>query len=64
MLIVPGVMGVCSFSGKLNRYENSVRGSMFCSELSKRLRLHHFDIDKKGIAKASKKQRPKLDGQL
>lgn len=64
MLIVPGVMGVCSFSGKLNKYENSVRGSMFCSELSKRLRLHHFDIDKKGTAKALKKQHPKLDGQL
>ena len=49
MLIVPGTMGVCVQSGKLDSYKNSVRGTQFCLELSKKLSLHQFFIDNKNL---------------
>ena len=42
-------MGVCGFSSKLDKYRNSVRGTMYCNELSNALGLHNFNIDKKSL---------------
>ena len=40
--VVPGLMGMCTFSPPLDEYNNSVRGIHFCQELSKRHQLHYF----------------------
>jgi glutaminase len=40
--VIPGKMGVGTFSPGLDRFGNSVRGVMVCHELSERLGLHVF----------------------
>jgi glutaminase len=42
MAMLPGRMGIGSFSPKLDIHGNSVRGIMACKELSDRFRLHLF----------------------
>jgi glutaminase len=43
MLVVPGVMGVCIWSPRLDSLGNSVRGVAFCKELVTRYNFHVFD---------------------
>jgi glutaminase len=43
MLVVPGVMGVCIWSPRLDPVGNSVRGVAFCKELVTRYNFHVFD---------------------
>ncbi len=43
MLVVPGVMGVCVWSPRLDSHGNSVRGVAFCRELINRYNFHAFD---------------------
>jgi glutaminase len=43
MLVVPGVMGVCVWSPRLDSLGNSVRGVAFCKELVARYNFHVFD---------------------
>jgi glutaminase len=43
MLVVPGVMGVCIWSPRLDPVGNSVRGVAFCKELVSRYNFHAFD---------------------
>ena len=43
MLVVPGVMGVCVWSPRLDSLGNSVRGVAFCKELVTRYNFHVFD---------------------
>jgi glutaminase len=43
MLVVPGVMGVCVWSPRLDALGNSVRGVAFCKELVDRYNFHVFD---------------------
>ena len=43
MLVVPGVMGVCIWSPRLDAVGNSVRGVAFCRELVTRYNFHVFD---------------------
>jgi len=42
MLVIPGKMGICSYSPLLDNSSNSVRGEKFCSEISERLQYHIF----------------------
>ena len=49
MTVIPGVMGICIFSPKLDKYKISSRGLKYCYELSKTLGLHNFNIDKKSL---------------
>jgi glutaminase len=42
MLVIPGKMGICSYSPLLDNYGNSVRGVQFCTEISDRLQYHIF----------------------
>jgi glutaminase len=43
MLVVPGVMGVCIWSPRLDALGNSVRGVEFCKELVSRYNFHVYD---------------------
>jgi glutaminase len=43
MLVVPGVMGVCIWSPRLDSLGNSVRGVEFCKELVTNYNVHAFD---------------------
>ncbi|MBS4730211.1 glutaminase A [Mycobacterium sp. SM1] len=43
MLVVPGVMGVCIWSPRLDEHGNSVRGVAFCKEFVARYNFHVFD---------------------
>ncbi|MFF7415349.1 glutaminase A [Streptomyces lydicus] len=43
MLVIPGVMGVCVWSPRLDPLGNSVRGVEFCKELVARYNFHVFD---------------------
>ena len=42
MVIVPGVMGYCSYSPMLDQYGNSTRGVQFCEAISHKYDLHYF----------------------
>jgi glutaminase len=42
MLVVPGKMGIVSYSPLLDNNSNSVRGVKFCDEMSERLQYHIF----------------------
>ena len=43
LLVVPGVMGVCVWSPRLDALGNSVRGVALCKELVTRYNFHVFD---------------------
>ena len=45
MLIVPGLMGVCTYAPPLDSYGNSAKGVQFCTALSEKFSLHYFRID-------------------
>ena len=40
IVVVPGVMGFCTYSPPLDSYGNSARGVQFCRLLSERFKLH------------------------
>jgi glutaminase len=46
MLIVPGLMGICTYSPPLDQYGNSAKGVQFCQEISQHFGFHCFEIDK------------------
>ena len=42
-LVIPNVMGICSFSPRLDQFGNSVRGVQFCYKLTQQFNFRLFD---------------------
>lgn len=45
IVVVPGIMGFCTYSPPLDSYGNSSRGVQFCKLISQRLKLHQFILE-------------------
>lgn len=43
MLVIPNVMGICTFSPPLNQFGNSVKGIDFYNKLTQKFNFHLFD---------------------
>lgn len=45
LVVVPGVMGFCTYSPPLDTFGNSSRGVQFCKLISQRLKMHQFCLE-------------------
>jgi CRISPR-associated Cas5-like protein len=43
-IVIPGVVGISTFSPRLDHLGNSVRGLDFCKALNKRFPFHQFSV--------------------
>jgi glutaminase len=55
MLVVPGLMGICVWSPRLDELGNSVRGIEFCRKLVAEYNVHVFDSLVTGRGRAAKR---------
>ena len=59
MIVIPGVMGICTWSPRLDKYGNSVRGIEFCKCINKIYNFHQYNIYSEGSKEKDKD--PRLD---
>jgi len=43
LIVIPGLMGICTFSPRLDSIGNSVRGVAFCHAISQKYSFHNYD---------------------
>jgi glutaminase len=55
MLVVPGLMGICIWSPRLDEHGNSVRGIEFCRKLVAEYNVHVYDSLVTGQGRTSKR---------
>jgi len=55
MLVIPGLMGICVWSPRLDEHGNSVRGIEFCRQLAAAYNVHVFDSLHAGHGRAAKR---------
>ena len=55
MLVIPGLMGICFWSPRLDEHGNSVRGIEFCRKLVAEYNVHVFDSLVAGRGRSSKR---------
>jgi glutaminase len=55
MLVIPGLMGICVWSPRLDEHGNSVRGIEFCRKLVAEYNVHVFDSLVTGQGRTSKR---------
>jgi len=55
MLVIPGLMGICVWSPRLDEHGNSVRGIEFCRKLVAEYNVHVFDSLVTGRGRTSKR---------
>ena len=56
MIVIPNVMGICTWSPRVDDLGNSVRGIDFCQRLIKTFNFHNYDV----VAGVSGKKDPRL----
>ncbi len=59
LIVIPNVMGICTFSPRLDKLGNSVRGIEFCKELIARYNFHQYDNLRGVVTPQSKKIDPR-----
>jgi glutaminase len=55
MLVIPGLMGICVWSPRLDEHDNSVRGIEFCRKLAATYQVHVFDSLVTGRGRTAKR---------
>ena len=56
MIVVPNIMGICTWSPRIDEVGNSARGIDFCQRLIKTFNFHNYDV----VAGVSGKKDPRL----
>jgi glutaminase len=51
LIVIPNVVGLCTYSPRLDELGNSARGIQFCKEFSQKYFVHSFDSTEKSVAR-------------